>query len=277
MGLRKDFLIHKRRTIESFIFVKSDVSGILANIEHIRKVLASLDMRISALDNEMALLRSIADRFSSDISMQQSNSQNMVSEIESVKKSLANSAKAIGLSEDKTEDALFKNQALSRKIISQEKLIKGLLSGSKLQYSAGRKLSSELRIYKGDISKIKNLLNRKLSTVKKKDSELEAKIKSQRGTIASLNRKIEGKKAARKPSAIKSAKKKIAPKKAAPKKILSKKTLPKRKPSKISVIKRKVQDKTVITVKTPGKTLIEAVTPGKKEIVKVIRGKNPLI
>ena len=72
-----------------------------------------------------------------------------------------------------------------------------------------------------------NIINRKLKAAKKRDSELETRIRSQREYIASLNRKIEGKKMTRK-AAKRAGSRKIIRKIITPKKINTKTETPKK-------------------------------------------------
>ena len=67
MSLRKDFLVHRRKTAESFRFVRADVSGIMINIEHIKNMLLALESKTSSLDNNIADLKNTLDKYLFDI------------------------------------------------------------------------------------------------------------------------------------------------------------------------------------------------------------------
>ena len=95
MGLRKDFLVHKRKTVESFRFVKADVSSLNANVENIKNMLVHADSRISALETEAYNLKSLIDKCLYNIDAQNSNSLNIVSKIENAGKSLGNLVETI--------------------------------------------------------------------------------------------------------------------------------------------------------------------------------------
>jgi len=118
-----------------------------------------------------------------------------------------------------------------------------------------------------EIRKIKNLVNRKLRSVKRADGELEARLKSQKRRMQQLNRKIDT-----------IASKKIISRRAARKtsrsatKTITKRITPKKTITTIKTPKRKIT-KTV----TKNKTVTKKETPKTKKVYEVIREKNPLI
>lgn len=270
MGLRKDFLIHKAKTIESFLLARADISSINNSMEHLKIHVSSVESRILVIDNEVLNLRKLLDKCISDLSMQQMGNLSLMTKIDSVSKSIGEMADNIGSFRNKVDNILSKNSGLSRQINSQNNSIKKLLPKSSKQSLEIRKLNSALKKSQQDIKKLRNLMDRKLKTAKRADKEIESTVKSQRKRIAQLNKKVDSKKPVGKrvirKIVAKTVKKKIIVKKY-PKKIS--------KTSKINVRKRRSQGKTIVTVKTPNRTLVQAVTKG--ENVRVVRGRNPLI
>lgn len=279
MGLRKDFLVHKNRTIESFKLVRSDVSGINTNIDQLKNTLASVELSISSLGGEMLSLKTSLDKCISDVSMQQMGNLNLMAKIDIVSKSIGEMVDNISTFRNKIENILSKNSGLSRQIDSQGNSIKKLLPKSSKQSLEIRKLNSALKKSQQDIKKLRKLMDRKLKTAKRADKEIESTVKSQRKRIVQLNKKVDSKKPVGKrvikKIVAKTVKKKITVKK--PRKTFKKspKKTAKKMP-KISVKRRRSQGKTIVTVKTPDRTLVEAVTPSKGGNVKVVRGRNPL-
>ena len=247
------------------------MTSININIEQLKNTLSSVELSISSLGNEIPSLKTTLDRCLSDISVQQSNNHEISSKIENVSKSIESFADAINSFKGRINNVISKNQSLSRDITNQNKLVKKIMPRTAKQSLEIKKLGSSLKKSQNEVKNLRNLLNRKLSLIKRADDKLESTIKQQRKRIVELNKKLDVKKSVGKQVIKKSAratiKGKTAPKKASPKKSLPR----------ISVKRRRAQDKTIITVKTPGKTLVEAVTPTKKKTVGVFREKNPLI
>lgn len=190
MGLRKDFLIHKRKTVESFRLVRADISSININIEHIRNMLSSMESRVSTLGNEVSSMHKALDKCSADINMQQNNNLNIQSRIEDINKSISSAVAKVSSFKDNINNIIFKNQKISKRVTANNNLAKKLLSKSKTQSLKNIQLNSAIRNSQEEIKKIKNFLNRKLRTVKKRDLELEARIKKQRRNILALSKKI---------------------------------------------------------------------------------------
>lgn len=208
MGLRKEFLIHKGSTVESFKLVKADVSGINSGIENIRNSVASLESMSFALEGEIPAIRQSVERCVLGISMQQENNIGVGSKIESIMNSVQGVASAVSSFSKRMENSLAHSRELSRKIAAQDRLIKKLAPSSKKQFLMIRQLSFSLNKSRKESKKLRSLLNRKLKTANRANSELEKKIKSQRRRIQQLNRKIDGKKTIKKIT-----KKTITPKK----------------------------------------------------------------
>ena len=245
VGLKKDFSIHKQKTIESFGFVKADISSINYNIENIKNALASIGSRISTLDNEILGLRKSVDTCVLDISIQQNNSLNMQSRMNGIGKSMSGAMETLTSIKDRINTVFNQNKSISKTMTGYGTLIKSLTSKANAQSINSKKLSTQIRKYEQEIKKVKNLINNKIKTVKNADLELDRKIISQRKRIAQLNRKIESKKA------VKRIRRK------------AKKMMPRKK---------------VTTIKTPKKTVIKTETPRKKKIVEVFnQGRKPLL
>ena len=241
MGLRRDFLIHKRKTVESFTFVKADISSINLNIEHIKNVLASIESRISGIENDASSLRVSIEKCSSDINLQKNNSLILWSRIENIDKSIGSAVATVYSFKDKIDGIISKNQQMSSSISKNNESIKNISLRLSKQSLATRKLNSALRLSQKENQKLKNLLNKKLKTVKRADSELEKRLKSQKARIVKLNRKIEGKKVARRTSRLSIGK-------------VKKKTAPKRKIRKAA--KKATQRKKLVEIITTKKSLI---------------------
>ena len=156
---------------------------------------------------------------------------------------------------------------LLRKTSANSSSLKLLASKSKSQSLELKKFSRALKGSKDQARKLKNLLDRRISKIKKTGSELEAKLRSHRNRTQQLNRKIElsaGKRAPRKTGRgiARRTAKKTAIRKITPKKTITAIKTPKRKITK---------NLTKSRVKTAKKT------PARKEVYEVIREKNPLI
>lgn len=260
MGIRKDFLIHKSRTIDSFKFVKVDISAINLSVEQLKNTLSAVEAALANLGTDIISTNGALDKCLSDISLQQINSLNINSKIDSVNKSVDAAAKAINSFSGRINGIAVQNQLFSKKINSQDDSIKKISSKNS---SDIKKLTSALKNSQKEIVMLRSIFNRSLVAAKKANLSLESTLKKQRDRIVELNQKIDGKKA-------------ISKKITKPAKLAAKKLSPKKIP-KINVRKRKLQGKTIITVKTPNKTLVEAITPSKGGNVKVVRGRNPLI
>src|SRR3989338_6936487 len=267
MSLRREFLDHKRKTIESFGLVSSDISNLHIHLENLKITLASIESKSSPLNDRIAELGAAVDRCAEDISMQKSKDMVITSTVEDINNSIgeinsrldssrnlfANNVNSLGL---KLKSLGAQNRKMSKKLTFSSNSVKKLLPRSRSQSLKIRKLNSALRKSQDQIVKIKNLLNRRLKTVKRANLELEARLKSQRRRIAQLNRKIEGE-APRKP-----ARKAAAGSKA-------KKTVTKKVTHKKTVTKTVTPKKTVTTIKTPKRTIKRTVTRKKTITEKV--------
>src|SRR3989338_9700184 len=90
LGLRKDFLVHKRKTIESFKLVRDDISTLDGSINNLKNTLVSVESRISNIYNETLNLRDAIGQNASEINAQRSHNANMQSKIEQINKSISN-------------------------------------------------------------------------------------------------------------------------------------------------------------------------------------------
>ena len=242
MSLRRDFLVHKRKTVESFRFVRSDISGINAALEHIKNSISSLDSKLASVDIEAGNLKRFVEKCASDIGIQENYNLSIQSKIDVVNKLISETVSTLGSFKSSINDVLGKilsrNQQTSNKISSYDKSIKKLFVNSKKQSLRNKQLTSSLKQNQEESKKLRNLLNKKLKTYQRKENEIESKIKHQRKLISLLNNKIEGKKWVRK---------------------IVKRTITKK------ITPRKTVTKTV----TPKKTVTETVTPKRKIITEV--------
>jgi len=242
LGLRKDFLEHKNRTIESFNLVSSDVSNINVSLVNFRTSFYSMEGRLSEFSDRLHGLRESIGKCAEDISLQKSNELVTSSTIKDMNNSFSKINERLQSFEGKLKNMLPVNKKLSKKITSINNSVNKLLPRYKSQSLKTRRLGSGLRQSNDEIKKIKNLINRKLRTLRRDNSELKSRIKSQRRRIVQLNRKIELRAGIR-------VTRKRAVKKAPAKKIITKKITPK---------------KTVTTIKTPRRTITKTVTPKKQ-------------
>ena len=244
LGLRKDFLIHRKKTIDSFQMVRADVTSISLSLETIKNMLSSIESRISGLESEALGMRQSLERCSSGISMQQAESLSIQSKIEGINGSIQNAVAKVNSFKGRVGSLVSKSQQISRAVSKNSNSIKKMLPRLRKQSLQARKLKSALRVSQEEAKKLRNLINRKLRTAKRADSELEKKLRSQRTRIAQLNRKIEGSKVARR------IVRKIIKKKTTPKKTIKKTITPK---------------KTITKTITPKRTVTKTVTPKKQK------------
>ncbi len=88
MGIGKDFLTHKSRTIDSFKFVKVDISAISLSIEQLKNTLSMVEAALANLGTDIVSIKGALDKCMSDISLQQINSLNINLKIDNVDKSI---------------------------------------------------------------------------------------------------------------------------------------------------------------------------------------------
>ena len=161
MGLRKDFLIHKKKTVDSFRFVRADISGININIENMKSMLTSTELRISALDNKVTVLRKELDKCLSDINVQQNNYLNIYSKIEYISKSISSIVTAMTSLKNSISKIASSNKNIVKDTSSNRNSIKKLFSISKMQSLKNNQVNSELKKFKAEINKLKNSINKR--------------------------------------------------------------------------------------------------------------------
>ena len=161
MGLKKDFLIHKKKTVESFRFVRADISSININIDNLKSMLASMELRISALDNKVTVLRKEIDKCLSDINAQQDNYLNIHSKTEHIIKSISDVATAATSFKSSINKIVSNNKQILKDISSNRSAIKKLFLISKTQSLKNNQVNSELRKSKAEIKKLKNSINKR--------------------------------------------------------------------------------------------------------------------
>ena len=240
MGIRKDLLVHKQKTIESFGLVKADISSINASIDHVKNSLVSIELRLSAFDNEVLSLKKYMEASISEASMQRASTLKIQSKMSEIGNTITGTTGIVNSIRDRINGIFAQIKKISKAIADHKGIIENMKSKINSQFISGRKSSAKIKNFDKEIKKLRNLVNAKIKTTKTADLELEKKISSQRRRIAQLNRKIEGRKILKKVSIKRKILKKIAPKK-----------------------------KVTITTKKE--------TPTKKEIYQVIKEKNPLI
>jgi len=208
LSFRKDFLEHKKSTVESFNLVSNDISNLHAHFMNLKSVVTSVDSRLVAVENSLSSLRELVDKCVEDINLQRSNdlvitstikdANNSISEINNKLGSLRSTLMTRLNSFDNRLSRLVKNnRKLSKSVTLNTNSMKKLLPRTRNLSLTARKLGSGLREAKDEARKLRNLLNRKLRIVKRADLELETRLKSQRRRMAQLNNKIEGKKTKR--------------------------------------------------------------------------------
>lgn len=238
MGLRKDFLVHKNKTVESFGFVREDISRLNASIENLKGLAADAGLRISNTDNGVLNLRRDIEKCTADISVQHSNFVSLNSKIYQITGPINNALDSMKFLKNRVDvfssRIAANNKNVLRKLSSHEKSIREIVAKSRQQASNNKKLNSMLNESVIEAKKLRNYLNRRLRTVNKKEKELETKLKSQRKTISVLGNKLKRQKVIRK--------------------LLTKKT----------VRKKGMPRKTIKKIITPTKIVTETVTPIKK-------------
>ena len=227
MATRRDFLNHRRRTVDSFQLVRSDITGISSSIENVKNMLASMELRLSKLgDEHLGFRTGIADRLS-NIEAIQGIIKDFEPKINSMDKSSEDTSNKFNSLKNDLDNAVYAHQDVSRDLSRNSAAIKKILPILKSQTMKSRKLGSvvrksqeqvdklkkrllktskhgsALRESQEEIKKLKNLLNRKMRTMKRVDAELEAKIDIQRKRSVELNRKMDARKIIKKTPAIK--------------------------------------------------------------------------
>ncbi|MBI3034992.1 hypothetical protein HYY71_01600 [Candidatus Woesearchaeota archaeon] len=225
-------MVHKKKTVESFRFVKEDISKINIALENLRNTLIGFETKLAALDSHASALSASIGKCSSDIRLQQSNSLSLWSKLDNTNKSAVSAVSAASLLKDRISGLDSKNKAEISRINSHSSLIKKLAAELKSQSMKNKKLNSELKSAGEETNKLRKFINVQLRILKRRSSKAEARAKKKPKLFSSLK---------------KTAKKKGV--------------IAKRKSPKARARKNMRQGKTIITVKTPQKTIVEAVTP----------------
>ena len=229
MGLRKDFLIHKAKTVESFGFVRADISNINNNIEHLRSQLSSVESRISAIDSQILILHKAIEKNSSEISVQQNNGLTLYSKIENISKSITSATDALNDFKNHINNLISNNQRILKDISGNKNAIKRLFSASKQQSLENKRTNSELKKSKAEITKLRRILDQKIRIV---------------------NRRIAGKKTAKS--------RKLSPKLRVRKRVVQDKT----------IITVKTPSKTLVKAVTPTKkNMVGVIRQGKHPLI----------
>ena len=284
MGLRKDFLAHRNKTMESFNLVSADISNINLNLVNLRTMLASVEDRISDFSGKIQKLNDTLDKCGADISLQRSNEAVVTSTINDMNDSISEINESLKLHEktlsgrlssfeERLDDFASGSKVVSQKVASNTDSLKKLLPRSKSQSIQGKKMNSALKESQDSNRKLRNLLNRKIKSANRADAEFESKLRGQRRKMSQLNRKIElsaGRKVSVGRSARRTARKTTV--KTSGRKVITKKITPKKTVTTIKTPKR-----TVTKTVTRRKTVTRKITPKRKEVYEVIKEKNPLI
>jgi len=284
MGLRKDFLAHKNKTMESFNLVSADISNINMNLVSLRTMLASVEGRISDFSGKIQKLNEALDKCGSDIALQRSNEVVVTSTINDINSSISEISEnlksyettlsgRLGAFEKTLDDFASDNRIVSQKVTSNTNSLNKIIPSSRSQSVQIKRTGSALKESQNNLRKVRNLIGKNLRSIKRADAEFEAKLRSQRKRMAQLNRKIElnaGRKvSARRVSGRTTRKTTTKP---AARKVITEKITPKKTVTTIKTPKR-----TITKTVTPKKTVTKKVTPKRKEVYEVIKEKNPLI
>ena len=298
MSLRQDYLMHKKKTMESFSFVKVDVNSLSASVDSIRNSLASIDFRISSLGNEIDSLKGAIGQFVNEQSSQQVQIEKIVAQLkiqnetinsfhsfESRLKELKKNNDIQSGNVDKVwKDIKFLKKGAKSSNARNSRLLKRInseLKAVKKKVSSARNMPSQLKQFDLEIKKLKNVIKRKAKSAKKTVVELETKLKSQRKRAKQLNRKIENVKPAKRAKAsksevVKSVRKTVLIKRSKPKKSGSKifrsvkKTVSKRRSAKKNPKKQNKKNKKGMNLdKMVMTSTKETTTPHTKTVVRV--------
>ncbi len=117
MGLRKDFLAHKSKTMESFNLVSADISNINLNLVNLRTMLASVEDRISDFSGKIQKLNEALDKCGADIMLQRSNEAVVTSTINDINSSISEINESL-----KSHENTLRNGALNH--INKDFIIK---------------------------------------------------------------------------------------------------------------------------------------------------------
>ena len=140
MGLRKDFLAHKRKTIESFGFVRADISALNMRVESMQNLISLVESRLPALGNEVVGLQKSIDSCSSEINAQNSSNLALQSKIIDMNKSIKSTVDLIGSFKNKINGLVSRDNGLLRRINAHDKLLKKLAPSAKKQSLKSDKL-----------------------------------------------------------------------------------------------------------------------------------------
>ena len=314
MSLRREFLAHKNKTMESFDLVSTDISTINVNLVNLRTMLASVEERISQFNSKSQETAETVERFRSDIGQQNSRNSRMEEKIEDLNLTVRSALDSV----ESNAESKVKNMtsALESKITSLNKDVKKAGSrisnserilGKKIKNSENhvKKLSLESRSMSKNFTsktstlkellpraKSQSLITRKLNSavresqddIRKVRNLINKKLRGLKNANLELEKKIGSQRAriAQLNRKIDLSAGKVSVRRFKAKRLLAKKTTPKK-----TIIKKITPKKTVTTIKTPRRKITKTVTKNKittkketpktKEVYEVIKEKNPLI
>ena len=67
MGLRKDFLVHRKNTIESFGLVRRDIDNLNFKLDNANNIVSTLEMKMPEVVNEISNLHNKIDDINKSI------------------------------------------------------------------------------------------------------------------------------------------------------------------------------------------------------------------
>lgn len=155
MGLRRDFLVHKGKTVESFNLVRADIS--------------SINNRV--------------DKFSAEISQQNNQNFAIASKIENVGDSIRNVAAALDSFKNKLNDILSKSRLQSLKISSLENAVRKSQKDSK-------KIRKLLNVKVKLLKKLNLKSEKKIKSQHKRIVQLNKKIEGKKAVRKIVTKRI---------------------------------------------------------------------------------------
>ncbi len=206
MSLRSDFVVHKKKTVESFQLVRIDISNLNNNQESLRASLSAVELRLASLDSAMSEVKSSIDKISVEQAVSQAKAEKMAADLVlqadnnysnskkfgGVNKSLSDLSLKIGLLNKNVKSLSLRNTSLSKSLSAAKSAAKKSDSKARQQAAQLQKIVFEMKNSKEEARKLKSLLKRNMKTIKKADGEIDFRLNAQRKRIVQLNRKIEG-------------------------------------------------------------------------------------
>ena len=122
VGIRKDFSVHRKKTVESFGFVREDISSLAANLGSVKTILDDVNSRINAQHH-------------SDLAVQ--------AKVESINEAIGNAISSTNSLNNNLASLISKSQRTSAKVSGHDSSIKTILKEiSKFRILLTKKLNS---------------------------------------------------------------------------------------------------------------------------------------